>query len=167
MSTPIRANRAEGFSLVEVVLALGVAAFSLVAILAVFPIGFTANRASISDTRAVQIANTITATIDAQCSTFANIDCFGTTLDLTSFNTTTAPQNLYVSYATPAVPAISSTKTSDSIYTVELRFDNDPAVTSTSSKFGPGKLNRIQLRISGQSAAEGFVEFFYLARNRS
>ena len=37
-------QRASGFSLVEVTVALGIVAFALVALLAVFPIGLTSDR---------------------------------------------------------------------------------------------------------------------------
>ena len=79
MLTLIRRVRARGgnsFSLVEVVLALGVISFALVAILGVFPIGLAANRTSISDTRAAQLVNAVVATIDAQCATFDNVQLF-------------------------------------------------------------------------------------------
>ena len=168
MSTRIPVSRARGagFSLVEVVLSLGVIAFALVAILGVFPTGLRANRASISDTRAAEVLNAITATIDAQCATFSNINCYGETLDLAALTGATS-RTLYVSYSSPGEPTISNASTlSNWIYTVQLMFDNDPSLTSSGTKLGPGKLNKIQLRLSGKSAAEGFVEAFYLARNR-
>ncbi|MGI9086679.1 MAG: hypothetical protein ACR2HH_02895 [Chthoniobacterales bacterium] len=153
------------------VLALGVIGFSLVAILGVFPIGLAANRSSITDTRAAQIANEVTATIDAQCASFSNIDCYGATLDLATLKIGDV-QNLYVSYPSPAAPAISATQTPDSTYTVELQFDNDPPLTDPSlpsggTKLGVGKLNRIQLRIFGRNRSEGTLELFFLARNKA
>jgi uncharacterized protein (TIGR02598 family) len=161
------ASRPLAFSLIEVVLALGVIAFALVAILGVFPTGLAANRSSISDTRASQLLSAITATIDAQCTTFSNVTCYGTTLDLASLDTATAAKTLYVSYPSPNQPTISNNANLTSwIYTVELTFDNNPALTSTGTKLGPGKLNKIQLRLRGKSTTEGFVEGFYLARNR-
>jgi uncharacterized protein (TIGR02598 family) len=169
MSTRTLDNRraSAAFSLIEVVLALGVLAFSLVAILGVFPTGYAANRSSITDTRAAQIAQAIVATIDGQCSTFANVNCYGATLDLTALSAAAADaKTLYVSYPSTADPVISATRTADSIYIVELRFDNDPPLTSAPTKLGAGKLNRIQIRISGLSSAEGRVELFFMARNK-
>ena len=46
--------RVRGFSLVEVVLALGVVGFALVAILGVFPVGLTTQHSAQDDTRAAQ-----------------------------------------------------------------------------------------------------------------
>jgi uncharacterized protein (TIGR02598 family) len=169
MSTPIRDphRRADGFSLVEVVIALGVIAISLVAILGVFPMGLSSNRTSVSDTRAAELANAIFATIDAQSSTFSSVQCYGTTLDLTSLSTADA-KIFYASYTSPNQPVISSDPSLiDGIYSIELKFDNDPAVTPSGVKLGPGKLNKIQMRVSGKSASEGVIEVFYIARNRS
>ena len=138
------------------------------AILGVFPTGLAANRSSVSDTRAAQIADAVTATIDAQGAAFSNVQCYGLTLDLTALTTGAADKkNLYVSYPSPTTPVISATQTADSIYTVELQFNNNPPLTSAPTVLGAGKLNRIQLRIFGRSRTEGVVEMFFLARNKA
>lgn len=156
------------FSLIEVVIALGVVAFALVAILGVFPTGLAANRTSINDTRAAQLLNAVTATIDAQCSAFSSVQLYGETLDLTTFTIGTAPKKLYVSYPSPDIPTISNDAALPNwIYTIEMQFDNDPSLNSSLTKLGPGKLSKIQLRLRGKSTAEGYVEVFYLARNRA
>lgn len=170
MSIPLLGNGAghRGFSLIEVVLALGVVGFSLVAILGVFPTGLAANRSSVSDTRAAQIANAVTATIDAQGAAFSNVQCYGLTLDLAALTTGDADiRKLYVSYPSPTTPVVSATQTADSIYTVELRFNNDPPLNAAPTTLGAGKLNRIQLRIFGRSRTEGVVEMFFIARNKA
>jgi type II secretory pathway pseudopilin PulG len=59
------------FSLVEVVLALGVISFAIVAILGVFPIGLSTSHSAQDETRAPQIAQTIFATLAGQ--TFGTI----------------------------------------------------------------------------------------------
>lgn len=170
MSTHILDARhaASGFSLVEVVIALGIIAFALVAVLGVFPTGLSSNRTSVSDTRAAALANAVFATIDAQSDTFSNVQCYGTTLDLTTLSTAAADTRIvYASYSSPSQPLISSNPTPPEwIYSIELKFDNDPDVTPSGAKLGPGKLNKIQMRISGKSTTEGFVEMFYIARNR-
>ncbi|HVF72190.1 MAG TPA: prepilin-type N-terminal cleavage/methylation domain-containing protein [Chthoniobacterales bacterium] len=159
-------NRGTGFSLIEVVLALGIIAISLVGILGVFPTGLSSNRTSVSDTRAAALTSAVFATIEAQTKTFSSVNCYGITLDLGTL-TTTDSRKLYVSYPSLTEPTISSDPAlPDAIYTIEMKFDNDPAVTSAGSKMGPGKLNKIQMRISGKSNSEGSVETFYIARNR-
>ena len=157
---------ATGFSLIEVVLAIGIIAISLVAILGVFPTGLSSARTSINDTRAGALANAVFATIEAQTATFSNINCYGTTLDLSSL-TTTDTKTLYVSYPSRTEPTISGdSNLPDWIYTIELKFDNDPAVNAAGTKVGAGKLNKIQMRIRAKSSAEGFVEMFHVLRNR-
>ena len=168
MSIPIFNNRHQtgAFSLIEVVLALGIIAFALVAILGVFPAGLSSNRTSVNDTRAAAVADAVFATIDAQTKTFSSVNCYGTILDLAALSTTDT-KKLYVSYPSPSEPTISSDPAlADWIYTVEMKFDNDPAITAAGTKMGAGKLNKIQMRISGKSNAEGVVETFYVARNR-
>ena len=58
-------RRPGAFSLVEVVLALGVVSFAIVAILGVFPLGLRTGRSAQDETRAAQIAQAV-------FSTFAN-----------------------------------------------------------------------------------------------
>lgn len=159
-------SRKTGFSLVEVVLALGVIAFSLVAILGVFPSGMRANRLGISDTRASQVATAITATIKAQENDFSSVDCFGLALNLSTLTAGSPAQLLYVRYPDPDRPEISPTATPDVIYTVELRFNNDPEV-APGLTLGPGRLNRIEIRVYPRSRNEGFAEFFQVVRNAS
>ncbi len=171
MSTPTPRNFSftSGFSLIEVVLALGVISFSLVAILAVFPAGFSANRSSIDDTRAAQLAQALVATIDAQCANFVAVDCYGTPLNLSTLTADAADtKTLYAAYPSPDQPQITTAPDANSIYTIELRFDNDPPLTGTNPpvQMGLGKLNQIEIRIYGKSRAEGFTEYFYLARNK-
>jgi Tfp pilus assembly protein PilV len=57
---------AQGFSLVEIVLALGIIAFALIAVLAVFPIGLTTQHSAQDDTRTAQIAGDILSSIASQ-----------------------------------------------------------------------------------------------------
>jgi type II secretory pathway pseudopilin PulG len=59
----------EAFSLVEVVLALGVVAFALVAILGVFPTGLTTQHSAQDDSRSAQIAGDILSSVVSQAQT--------------------------------------------------------------------------------------------------
>ena len=172
MSTRIRrvnVKQNKAFSLVEVVLALGVVAFALVAILGVFPAAFSQNRKGISDTRAAQLAKMVVSTIDAQSATFSTINCFGVIppLDLTNYSTATAPVTLYAAYPSPDQPQITNTKAANSIYSIEIRFNNVPAV-APSVTLPAGTVNQLQIRIRGLSTVTtDFVEFMYLARKKS
>ena len=70
---------------------------------------------------------------------------------------------LYAGYASPNQPTISNTQDANSIYTIELRFDNDPAIAPdpapNGTHLGPGKLNEIKIRLLGKSRAAGFFGF--------
>jgi uncharacterized protein (TIGR02598 family) len=151
------------FTLVEVVVALGVATFAILAILGIIPLALSSNRSGMNEARAAQLVRAITGTIDSQCGTFAAIDCYGDTLDLTALKKGDAPQTLYASYASPNQPAI-STSSADAVCSIEMRFDNDPPISS--APLGPGKVNLIEIRVFGKDRSEGSMEFFYLARNK-
>lgn len=160
----------KAFSLVEVVIALGVVGFALIAVLAFFPVGLTSNRSSAGETRAAQLARAIFGTIDSQCATFSGINCYGlAALDLTSLNTmseTTSSHTLYASYPSPNDPVISSTQSADAIYTMELRFDNNPSAALGNASVGTGRVNLIEIRVFSTARNEGSLQFIYLARNK-
>ncbi|GEM_PF-3681855 len=160
-------NKDEGFSLIEVVMALGIVSFAIVAILGIFPIALSSNRSGMNEARAAQIVRAITGTIDAQSATFSTIDCYGATLNLATLKKNDPVVTIYASYpSSPSQPTFTTAPTSDSIYTIELRFDNDPPVTAAPTNLGAGKINLIGIRVYGKSQSEGAMEFFYLARNK-
>jgi len=157
----IRRHFPQGFSMVEVVVAIGIVSFAIIAVLGIFPLALSSNRSGMNEARAAQLVRAITGTIDAQCATFNNVDCYGRILDLTSLKKDDGPSLLYASYSDPAQPTISTSAT-DAVYTIELRFDNDPPAAA----LGTGKINMIEMRIFGKDRSEGAMEFFYLARNK-
>lgn len=59
-------DSAQAFSLVEVVLALGIVAFAIVAILGAFPAALQTSRSSQSETRAAQIAQDVLVSLASQ-----------------------------------------------------------------------------------------------------
>lgn len=61
--------RLSAFSLVEVVLALGVVSFAIVAILGVLPTGLQTGKSSQDETRATQLAQGVLATLASQAPT--------------------------------------------------------------------------------------------------
>ena len=67
-------RRPSGFSLVEVVLALGVLAFSILAIMGIIPAGLNSSRSSQDETRAAQLAQMVFASLASGApSNFANV----------------------------------------------------------------------------------------------
>lgn len=160
-------KRTKAFSIIEVVIALGVVAFALVAILAVFPAALSQNRKGISDTRAAQLSRMVVATVDAQSSTFTAIDCFGTTLDLAASGTGTTPVILYAGYPSANVPQITKDMNTNSIYSIEIRFNNAPEL-APGVTLPAGTVNQLQLRFRGLATnSTDFIEFMYLARKKS
>ena len=108
----------------------------------------------------------IVSTIEGQTALFSNINCFGATLNLTDATTDTAPVMLDASYSSPNQPEIIATKDVNSIYSIELRFNNTPNVAPAVS-LPPGSVNQLQIRVRGVSATStDFVEFMYLVRKK-
>jgi Tfp pilus assembly protein PilV len=108
------------FSLVEVVIAIGVISFALVAIIGILPVGLASSRQSAQETRANHLAEEIFSTLRSQPFTSASLSSLGTntTVDLSSQNGTLASP-LYASYdgqfvATP------------DYFTIRLQFTNSP-----------------------------------------
>jgi type II secretory pathway pseudopilin PulG len=62
-------KQADAFSLVEVVIAIGVIAFAIIAILGVLPVGLTTGHSAQDETRAPQIAQDILNSIASQAQT--------------------------------------------------------------------------------------------------
>src|SRR5437773_8183613 len=79
------ASRISAFSLVEVVLALGVISFALVAIIGLLPIGLASGRGTIQETRANHLAEEVFSTLRSQ--PFTNVG-------LASFSSNSGPINL-------------------------------------------------------------------------
>ncbi|MEO5720646.1 MAG: hypothetical protein ABIR71_04140 [Chthoniobacterales bacterium] len=134
-----RANAA--FSLVEVVLALGVIGFALLAIIGLLPIGLQSGRASIQETRANHLAAQIFATLRSQPFTAVNFTSLGgnTTINLSSENTTAGPPTappieVYATYEGAFV-------SSPDYFKIEVRFRNAP------DGLIPTTANEVHLRI--------------------
>ena len=87
----LRVRQSGGFSLVEVVIALGVVAFAIIAILGVIPIGLKTSHSAQDQTRSAQITQDILASIASQAQTnFPNVvikqtsTAFSYTVDLST-----------------------------------------------------------------------------------
>ena len=112
-----------GFSLVEVVVALGVIGFALLAILGLFPIGLQSERASGQETRANHLAEQVFSTLRSQPFAAANLTLLGgnSTIDLSQENTANGSTGTLL-YATYEGTFVST----PDYFTVELRFRNAP-----------------------------------------
>lgn len=117
MKTAVR----NAFSLIEVVIAIGLAAFALVAIIGGYTVGLEAAAASQHQTRSSHLAKSIFAVLHA--APFNQVACFGTTLDLTSLGAASAPVKLYAAFPVNDRPEIGDAPLGgDGGYTMELRF---------------------------------------------
>ncbi len=128
-------RKASAFSLVEVVLALGVIGFSLLAIIGLLPIGLQSGRASIQETRANHLAEQVFSTLRSQ--PFSNVS-------LISLNSTAPPIDL----SAPNTPATQLHATYEGnfvantdYFTIDLTFRNNPEGLT------PGTANEVHLRI--------------------
>jgi uncharacterized protein (TIGR02598 family) len=106
-----------GFSLVEVVIALGVIAVAVVAILALFPVALQTGHSAQDETRAAQIAQTIFPSLAGQAvSQFTNV------------------QFLLSDNATRSTPPINLTLSSGAAPAVTLYAENDGELTQDATK---------------------------------
>jgi len=144
MPTPGR----RGFSLVEVVLALGIISFAIVAILGVFPLGLRTSHSSQDDARATQIAqNVLNAMASQSQQNFTNI--------VLPCPSPPPPINLASSSTSPTAPAaflyadndgqISGSAT-NATYSISIITD-DFSTTASPVPFDSGFANKVTIRI--------------------
>jgi uncharacterized protein (TIGR02598 family) len=138
-------NRQFGFSLVEVVLALGVISFAIVAILGLIPTGLQTSHSSQDETRATQIAQTIFSSMASQSQT----QFTGITLQLND-SSNISPLDL-TSSGTASVYADNDGKLSansaGAIYAITITTNGSP------SGFDSGYANQVTLSVAWPASA--------------
>jgi len=141
-SAPLRHR--DAFSLVEVVLAIGVISFAIVAILGLFPIGLATGRSAQDETRAPQVAQTILASFASQATTqFANLQLpvsggSSLTFDLTTSNT----QTLYAGNDGQLLPSVGG-----ATYAVSILTNSNP------TGFDAGYANEVTITVGWPATA--------------
>ncbi len=145
-----RVTTNDGFTLVEVVLALGIIGFAILAILGILPVGLNTGRSAQDETRAAQIAQTIIESIASQ----APSQFTGVSLPLSSGN---ASLDLSQSTSTPAAPAaklyadndaqLSQANTAAATYAVNILTNNAP------TGFDSGYANEVTVNVAWPAAA--------------
>jgi uncharacterized protein (TIGR02598 family) len=134
------------FSLVEVVLALGVVSFAIVAILGVLPIGLQTSKSGQDETRAAQIAQAVLASIASQApSQFDNVlvplnDDSNSTVPLHLNTGETA--TLYADNNGKLTPTIAG-----AVYLVRVKTNSSP------TGFDPGYANQVTISVIWPAAA--------------
>lgn len=125
MNFPLNDGRQRGFSLVEVVIALGVIAFAIVAILGVVPTGLRTSAGAQDETRAAQLAQAVLSTLVSQAQTqFSNVQLRLDDSSITTFDLAGAPKTSKV-YADNNGRLVESPATA--VYAITIKTDNAPA----------------------------------------
>ncbi len=146
-----------GFSLVEVVLALGVIGFAIIAMLGVMPVALNSGRDSQSETRAAQIAQDIITSVTSQAQArFPNATIsqpssqFSYDVDLSAaraYDTLAADNNGNL----VALP--NAGDASKYPFQVNVRIVPDP------TGFDPGYASTVAVRVAWQPFAENYRDF--------
>lgn len=123
MNFPLNDGRQRGFSLVEVVIALGVIAFAIVAILGVVPTGLRTSAGAQDETRAAQIAQAVLSTLASQAQTqFNNVKLPLDDSSTTGFNLATpATTTLYADNNGRLIAAPAT-----AVYAVTIKIEDPP-----------------------------------------
>jgi Tfp pilus assembly protein PilV len=119
-------SRALGFSLVEVTLALGVAAFCMVTLLGLLPVGLNSNQAAIEQTVAAGIAGSIASDLRA-------------TPLATSSNTAPLSPRFFIPLPSPSTTLVS--------HTLFLTEDGSPATATPTTSIVDKDANPAQLPV--------------------
>lgn len=122
----------EGFSLIEVVLAVGVAAFALVTIMGLLPVGLSTFRSSMNTAVGSQIAQRVfgdlqVADFNGLTSTNRYFDEQGNDLGIAS----NAPNCIYWVQVTVSTNSSYTGTTSTNLRTVQVMIANNPSHTTT------------------------------------
>ena len=116
-NSPRTTSSAGAFTLIEVVLALGVATFCLLTVFALLPIGLTSNQASLQQTMAADISSAIMADLrSAQPLSPGTSPRFGFSIPAAGATTTisSAPQTIYLAASGSATTVSGTPVTSGS-----------------------------------------------------
>lgn len=99
---------ATGFSLIEIVTALGLFSISAVSLLALVSVALEGTAASSMESQAIHLASSVFSTLKA--TPFQTVDCFGTTVDLSSAGADPddPPLLLYAHFPADAPPLITT-----------------------------------------------------------
>ncbi len=95
MRVRLKKNLSSGFSLIEVILALGIAAFCLIPLLGLLPVSLKSYQASNEQTQMVHLARMIVADLQATPTTTTTSPRFGFTIPAAGQGAETSPQSLY------------------------------------------------------------------------
>lgn len=168
-----RQMKFDGFSLIEVVLALGVVAFAIVAIIGAFPVGMQTGHAAQDETRAPQIAQDIFAALAAQARTTASPVALNVAAMISQFPTTVShPSATPTPFSTPISLQATTTGNVCADNDGNLKLGNNSStpcagqpyqVTITTAVdptgFNSGYACQVTVRVAWQPFAQNYREF--------
>jgi len=154
-------SQKQAFSLMEVVITIGVISFAFVGLLGLFPVALEQSRSCVNETRGAQLARMVFSTLTSE--SFTSAECFGDSsggsLDLSTLDASSPPAILYASYdGTGQVTIVRTDKApTDATYRIEMHFDLVPSVSSSPTGAPTGNAapkirgNNVRLLITGGS----------------
>jgi uncharacterized protein (TIGR02598 family) len=159
-----------GFSLVEVVLAIGVIGFAIVAILGVLPVGLSSSHSSQGETRATQIAQDTFAALSTQARTTVSPTTLNpsavvnqlstsgqSTPNPTAFNQNVALTGGTYTWGADSDGNLKSSYTLALPYKVTVTITLDPATSPT--PFNNGYAATVAIRIAWQPINQNYRDF--------
>jgi len=162
-------QRSNAFSLIEVVLSLGIIVFSFVTIFGVFPIGLNESGASIYETRSAQLARNVFATLNSR--SFNKVNCYGLPLDLGTvedagpiLNKNNPQFTLYANFPISGQPVITSNSKVTFGYSIGLWFQKIPDSNSLASPT-PIAATRVTMLVRSQDRSGPGIEFQSIVGN--
>jgi uncharacterized protein (TIGR02598 family) len=117
-----------GFSLVEVALALGIAAFCLVTLMALLPVGIQHYQQADSQSTMVNLATMVARDLQVTSSSSTTSPRFGFTIPIAGGSASATPSTIYVDAAGASPTTIGAAPNSNSLYRISVYF-NPPAIS--------------------------------------
>ncbi len=148
----------EAFSLVEVVLAVGVIAFALIAILGVLPVGLATQHSAQDDTRAAQIAGSILSSIASQ----AQANWPSVNIPLPSPSPTPTPYSLHLDRTTtPYVPSLGAANDGTLVgtYSAGMPYQISISTKTNPTGFDNGYACEVIVRVAWQPFSQNYRNF--------
>ena len=142
----------KGFSLVEVVLALGVVSFAIIAILGILPVGLNTGHSAQDETRAAQIAEDILASLAGQAPS--------------NFNAATIQQASGFQFPVPLnqdrdYPPLGATNdgTLNAVYQPGMPYQITLSTKTTPTGFDPGYACQVSVRVAWQPFNQNYRDY--------
>ncbi len=115
-------RQAQGFSLIELLLALGIASFCLIPLLGLLPVGLRNDQSSNEQTRMANIATLIVRDMTSVSSTNTTTPLYGFQIPAAGGTANTSPQTLYLAPDGSETGTVGTAPGSTAFYRVSIAF---------------------------------------------